>query len=464
MIKNKKFIAVICIVALLIIVGVIILFNTDRGPSLQESVDQRVSAYETDLKDSMGSFKDKASVTKYLVNWAESKSIEVSTDYYGNVIYNIPATKKVADKNPIVLICGYDYKCMDSYINSIVTALSVSKTTAEHENLKIIFVSENENDRDGIKNLSSEYFTKDTETFYLKDMNKSQLSLVTGGYQQYSISKDYQQTAPKKSKAYTINIKGITANSVNHSSVENPNPIEQLGKLLAKFKSNYINFELASFTGGSAANITPSSATMTIIVDDDATTKLEKVLNSDIETFNEQYSEKYPDAQYTFKVSKKPKQVVDKDVSEQLVSFMYTLINGVYSTEDEEITSMVNIGKISIEEGHISLEALASSHDKKALSEINSAYRTICVLADMEFTVSDKGSIFNANEKSSAVAEQFKNDYKDFKGNDVKINNMVESTPCSILCEKNSKMSIVVLGISKKTKDDFTGALINHMQ
>jgi len=84
MTKNKKIIATVLIVVLLLLIGVLILVNTDRGPSLQESVNQRVSAYETDIKDSMESFKDKASVTKYLVNWAESKSIDVNTDYYGN--------------------------------------------------------------------------------------------------------------------------------------------------------------------------------------------------------------------------------------------------------------------------------------------------------------------------------------------------------------------------------------------
>jgi len=464
MTKNKKIIATVLIVVLLLLIGVLILVNTDRGPSLQESVNQRVSAYETDIKDSMESFKDKASVTKYLVNWAESKSIDVNTDYYGNVIYSIPATKKAADKNPIVIICGYDYKCMDSYINGIVTALSVSKTTAEHEDLKIIFVSENEDDRKALKNLSAEYFTDETETFYLKDMNKAQLSMVTGGYQQYSISKTYQQTLPQNSKAYTIKLKGLPAGSVNLSTVEGPNPIEQLGKLLAKFKSNYINFELASFTGGTASNITPSSASMTIIVDDDATAKLEKVLNSDIEKFTEKYSEKYPDAQYSYKVVKTPERVVDKDISEQLVSFMYTLLNGIYSTEDDQVTSLVNVGQISIKDGQISLNVLASSFDKDTLSEIKSAYQTISVLAGMDFSVSDKGAIFKSNDKSSAVCEKLQESYNSFQKNEVKVRNMPEYTPCSILSEKNKNMSIVVLGISKKTKDDFTGALINHMQ
>lgn len=462
--KKKKAVVVICSIALLLPVALLFFFGINTGPTIQESVDKRVEAYETDLRDSIDSFKDKASVTKYLVNWGENKGIDVKTDYSGNVIYSIPANKKTSDSKSMVLICAYDYKCMDSYINSIVSALSVAKTTTEHEDLKIIFICENEDDKKSIENLSSEYFIDNTEIFYLKDTKKSQLSLLTGGCQQYTISKYYQQTLPENTKAYTIKLKGLPTFAVNRSNVENPNPILQLGKLLAKFKSNYINFELANFTGGTGAKLTPSSATMTIIVNDDNTEKVEKLLNKDIEKFIEKYSERYSDVHYSFKVIKTPQQVVNKEVSEHLVSLMYTLLNGVYSNSGEEITSIINVGRISIENGYISLNAFASGSSKSTLSEIKSSYQTISALAEMDFTVTYESPVFKASKASSEICTKFQASYKKFKGNEIKVSNMPECTLCSKLSEKNKNMNIVVLGISKNSKDDFTGALITYMQ
>ena len=62
-------------------------------------------------------------------------------------------------------------------------------------------------DKSDIYNLSSEYFTDDTETFYLTDTNKAQVVMSTGGYEEYTLSKDYQQLTPEKTTAYKIQLK-----------------------------------------------------------------------------------------------------------------------------------------------------------------------------------------------------------------------------------------------------------------
>ena len=203
---------------------------------------------------------------------------------------------------------------------------------------------------------------------------------------------------------------------------------------------------------------------MTIIVNDDNAEKVEKVLNKDIEKFSEKYSERFPDMHYSFKVIKTPERVVNKEVSEHLVSLMYTLLNGVYSNAEEEVTSIINVGKISIDNGHSSLHAFASGSSKGTLSEIKNSYQTISALAEMDFTVTDESPVFKASKASSEICIKFQASYKKFKGNEIKVSNMPEYTLCSKLSEKNKNMNIVVLGISKNSKDDFTGALITYMQ
>ena len=354
---------------------------------------------------------------------------------------------------------------MESYINSIACALTVAKTDTEHGNLKIIFVYENAVDSTNIEKLSSKYFSDNSEVFFLGNTNSSKIGLATGGYNEYSIAKNYKEVRSTYNKAYKISISGLPTQKINSKSVTAPNPIKRLGNLLATFKSNSIIFELASFEGGTDATITPGNATMTIVINDDATAKLEKSINNAIDKFNDSYSEKYPDASFTFEVCDVPSRVVKSDDSERIVSLIYTLLNGVYSTdEDDEVTSYSNIGYISIKNKKIEIKASASSYDTSLLDEIAESYKTISALSDINFKLISEKPVFAASERGSELAKNFVISYKSFKTTELNKMSVPEYAPCNQISKINEKAGIIYLGITDKTKDNFAGGLIVHMQ
>ena len=72
MTKNKKIIIIVSIIIVLVLciaaaVYFLIIDKNDKTPTLQETVDNRIAAYGTDLTDSMSTMTDQSSVLRYLI-------------------------------------------------------------------------------------------------------------------------------------------------------------------------------------------------------------------------------------------------------------------------------------------------------------------------------------------------------------------------------------------------------------
>ena len=143
--KKKKIIIIICIAIIIICACAAAVYyfffqSDDNPPTLEETVNNRISAYETDLLDSFASMTNQAAVTRYLVNWAENKGIKSEIDDHNNVIYSLPASDGYEDKAPVVLVTEYDHTCMGNYENSIVSAFTAAKNDEPHGEYKVIDV------------------------------------------------------------------------------------------------------------------------------------------------------------------------------------------------------------------------------------------------------------------------------------------------------------------------------------
>jgi len=470
MTKNKKIIIIVSIIIVLMLciaaaVYFLIIDKNDKTPTLQETVDNRIAAYGTDLTDSMSTMTDQSSVLRYLVTWAENKGIEVKTDDNGNVIYSISATEEFKDNPPVVILCGYDYTNMNSYINSLTCALTVAKNDAPHGEYKIIFVSEENGNKNNVKALSNKYFTPDTKVFCLSDTYSSRIALSTGGFNKYTLSKELQSTETSYDKTYKVTISGLPANGFisKYSSV--PNPIKTLGNLLANFKSTSILFELASFTGGGNISLLPQEASIIIVVNEDSSEKLERNLQNAIDKFTDKYSEDYPDLQYTFEVVDTPSKVIKTEDAESIVSLLYTATDGVhYKDDDGEIASITNIGSISTENNMLNIEIAAASYDSELISEISSAYETISALTDVKYNCTELLEPFKANENGEALSVDFSKAYNRYQNIKLDKINIAEWTPCFEINTKAKDMAVISFGVTERTKDNFAGGLITYLQ
>ncbi len=466
--NKKKLIAIVAIVLVVValIVAAISIFDLggSKEPSLQEVIENRADSYKTDFVDSIQQMNDQASVTKYLVNWAENKGIEVESDYHGNVIYSFDASEGLEDRKPTVILCGYDYSAIESYANSIVSALTLARDDNPHGQYKIIFVSEEMGNKQAGYNIPSSYLEEANEVFYLANDTASKIANASAGIVEYQFTKDIYKISPTYNKAYKVTISGLPANVINSSSVSMPNPIKTLGNLLANFKSKSVLFDLVEFTGGSESAQIPTEASITIVVSEDATSKIESRLDSAIESFMDKYGDKYPEATYSYEVVDMPYQVIDSDVTESLISLLYTAPNSVYFKDDDKnITAYSCITSIDVTEGTSSINVVASGYDEEKLLELGDSYQTICALTDISFEELDSHPIYKISDKGTALAESFKNSYIEYKTNTLDIASMEQYTMCSVLAEEYPDMNLVAIGVTNKTKDNFAGGFIVHL-
>ncbi|PWL94578.1 MAG: hypothetical protein DBY08_01735 [Clostridiales bacterium] len=466
--KKKTIIAAIAIISIAAIGCAAFYFikkdTANKPPTLEETVENRISAYETDLRDSLASMTDQSLVADYLANWGKNKGLNVKTDKYGNVIFSINATEGMESKAPAVIVCGYDYSSMNSYIDRIVSTLVVAKNDRPHGNYKVIFTSEENGSLTGAENLSSKYFEDDCEIFFMGGASTSRISTVTGGYEEYLLSKSLSYKTPSYSNAYKITLSGLPAEKLTTETSSAPNLVKILGNQLANLKSDSIWFELADFEGGSGSELLPSSASATIAVSPDISEKLEGKLDRAIEKFYDKYGDSYPQIQYTYEAVATPASVISSDDADAIVSLMYTAMSGIHYKDDNgDIASLTNIGYVSTADKKFNMSVAAYSWDTALLTEISEAYQTTCGLSGFEWNVVSQYAPFTIDESNQPFEVDFREAYNEYQNIKLKSINMPELTPCGILKGKNENTQIIALGITQKTKDNFAGGIITYL-
>ncbi len=468
--SKKKKLIIICCAAVLLLAALAtaayfyFIHDEERPPTLEETVNNRVSAYDTDLTDSLAAMDSQAAASRYLIDWAENKGIDVSTDSYGNVIYTLPASEGMEDKNPVVIVCGYDYASMASYKNSIVCALTVAKNDMPHGEYRIIFVSEELGSKLNAEQLSAKYFSDETEVFCLSDVQSSRLSASTGGFHRYVLSKELRLQETSYDVAYKVSISGLPALRFSAANAQTDNPIKFLGELLADLKSSSILFELASFSGGRDADMTPQDAQLTIVVNADSATKLERRLDSAIENFYDDNIADMPELSCTYEVVDTPAQVINTEDTESIVSLLYTAISGVdYKDDNGDIASIANIGSITTDNHALSIEVAAASYDDELLADMATAYQTISALTDVNYSLEEEQAPFHAGEAGEALGEAFHQAYSDYQSIDLDSIGIAEWTPAALISSKNAEAAVITLGVTRRTMDNFAGGLITYL-
>lgn len=466
--KRKAIITAIVVISIAAIGGAAFYFvkkdNAKQPPTLEETVENRISAYETDLRDSLASMTDQSSVAGYLANWGKNKGLDVKTDKYGNVIFSIDATDSMESKTPAVIVCGYDYSSINSYIDRIVSTLVVAKNDRPHGSYKIIFTSEENGNLTGAENLSSKYFEDDCEIFFMGGSSTSRISTVTGGYEEYLLSKSLSYKAPTYTSAYKITLSGMPAEKLTTETSSAPNLVKILGNQLANLKSDSMWFELANFEGGTETELLPSSASVTIAVSPDISEKLESKLDKAIEKFYDKYGDDYPQIQYTYEAVPTPTSVIASSDADSILSLMYTAMSGIHYKDDNgDIASLTNIGYVSTADNKFNMGVAAYSWDAALLTEISEAYRTTCGLSGFELSLVSQYAPFIIEESNQPFEVDFRKAYNEYQSIKLESINMPELTPCGILKAKNENTHIIALGITQKTKDNFAGGIITYL-
>ena len=80
----------------------------EEEEDLSAKIQEKVVAYQTDLKDSAETLTSEEAICDYLLSWAKQKGIDCSIDSSQNVIMSVKAGKAYKQADPAVILCSYD--------------------------------------------------------------------------------------------------------------------------------------------------------------------------------------------------------------------------------------------------------------------------------------------------------------------------------------------------------------------
>ena len=209
----------------------------------------------------------------------------------------------------------------------------------------------------------------------------------------------------------------------------------------------------------------PSRASVTVVISSSDEEKFCTRMDKAIEKFDDKYAGDYPEISYTYKEAELPNTVFTKKETENIVSLMYTALNGVYYKDDDgNVTAVTNIGKIRAKGSSLSILVSAMSSSADLLIEICDAYKTIAGLCDVKSCTVNSYSVYSGGGKTSALLDQFESSFLAFTGDsEMIVEDAVETTPCSVFCDRDSGMAMLYCGITDKTKEKFAGSLITFL-
>ena len=458
------------IVSLVLIVGLVVSCFSLQGCkkkdeiSLAEKVDSKITAYKTDLEDSIETLDSSTKVCDYLSHWASAKGIDFTQDDHNNIIMEIETSESYAQAPTTVVICPYDSLQMQNSVAPLAIGMYLSKNNEATGRLKVIFTDNTGNTFKGIRKLSSKYIPANSNVFCLSSNSKSYWAVNTGAGSAYEFTGDLHYTRPAKNKAFKITIEGLPGGVPDSSLGSYPNPVKRLGNLLAQFKTNALIYELADLQGGTSGALYPESATATVVINEDDFDKFEKRMDKDIEKFNNHILDDYPDAVYKYEEVKVPKKVFTAQSMDRFVSLLYTLLDGSYNrdSDSEDLQSFTNIGRLELKDDTFTISAIANSLSESALEDIDNDYQLICGLSDVSYRKTDSIPIWEGSEDNEFIAH-VRDCYNEFTNKKFSLREYIPVTQASFVNEMDKDINLINLSVSGKGLDNYAGTILTFM-
>jgi len=328
----------------------------------------------------------------------------------------------------------------------------------ENGKVGVLFTISKEGDFTGAKRLSVE--TLDSDYFiHLESGDKSAVNNGSAGTSEYEMSMSYEMAPPTTTNAYMLSISGLPENNSGIITGTNPNAILQLSNFLIGCRASGMLVELADFEGGTEAGKYPGSANVVIMVNQNNEARLLARFETSQEKFQDKYVNDFPDASYTLTPITPPTAVINNDYAANILSLLYTTINGVYKTSEEDNSGLIlgvsNIGKLTTTENLMKVSILARSVDPLILAEMADAYNATAYLSDATFRIVNQTAIWPFDPE-----HQFSMDFidvaKDTGLKKLSVKPTFLTSECVIFYEK--KKDINMISFSVNNNDSFLDA------
>jgi dipeptidase D len=368
-------------------------FDEESSNKLERDV---YDLYE-ELKQVFDESDSEYDVTSYLYEWAEENELVARKLSGGNLMITKPAS--VADPTfPSTIIqCAISRTDAKQSSQKASIALATVLNLKENGKVSVLFTITKDGEFTGAKRLSVENL--DSNYFiHLESGEKSAVNNGSAGTAEYEMSLNYEMAPPTTTNAYMLTISGLPQNDSGIITGTNPNAILILSNFLIGCRASGMLVELVDFDGGTRASVYPGSANVVIMVNQNNEARLLSRFASSQEKFLDKYENDFPDVAYTLTPIEPAAAVIDNDDAANMLSLLYTTINGVYKTSEEDdngtTLAVANIGKLTTENNLIKIGVMARSVDENVLMEMADAYHATAYLSDATFQIVEQTTIW----------------------------------------------------------------------
>lgn len=457
------------LVALALIVGIcsLTLTSCDTSESDRENeIKNQVYNYYEEIKQEMVDNKSPKEFSKALYEFCKEEEYKVKIEDGDNVVVEFAPSEGYEKMESNVFISEYSFHKIKESSQVMAMGLTAFKNAEAHGSIRYIISPENDKNS-GYDKLDKKYFDGDVVTSMVH-WNKTQMFTKSSGITEYQMDRDIEYNEPLGNVAYEIAIDGINESRDKSGNRSNghKNPVTALSDMLASIRNSRINVEIASFESKGEPDIYPQAAKTVIVVDKSAQTKLEKKLESAKEHFMDDVDEKDSNATFEYKVVDTPKKVLNYDDSAELMSLLYTLIDGVFATSEPDyegdILGISSIYKVEIgEKVNVNLVGRYLTEDVRR--DMDMTYKATAQLSDFKLHKKQYNHLWSEDEESEFFKDNRLKKALEDKGIDRKYKSMLEYNVLAYIedYDKNSDKMILGVNIDESMQDVM--ALIEYL-
>ena len=427
--------------------------------SLKDSADASLelltAALETDCSFS--------TFTSAVTDWAKENEIKVEKTNGKYLIISKEAAPSATSTESFIFHTGIDLSNENATEKSIVASSALMTAlygSSNHGDVKGIFTLIENGEPVGAESLSKSQIKCDN----FIDMTYSGTEILCNSISTTSDMQAYQEldlTSPQYTEAYKITLSGKENQSAYTSRGKYPNAIKTIGNLLASCQSSTILFELVDFNGGNDTTKLPSQASATIVLHENDVESFTKKFNKSLENTEKAYedaNDENVELSYTMEPVETPSIVISKEDTENIVSLMYTMINGNFIRDEEtdQVMAVSNIGAVSTENGVFTLDINAKSLESSIMDDIHTTVATICGLCDIGYRELSSTPAWS-NDSDSAMASTLSDTM------DIELSCSMENMTSSVFVQKDPGINLIVYGCKHKDIMHGIQSIIDYM-
>lgn len=423
-------------------------------------------------------------ISQYLMDWATFNGLTPVRDKSNNVMFDIPATKGMEDR-PLGILQGHmdmvvaveDGKEFDPLHdtitvirddeNGIVTAdgtslgaddgigIAIIKSVVEnkmaHGPLRIIITVDEEDGMVGAFNVSDSWLDGAAYLINIDNEESEQVLVSTASGNNLTINEQVEFVSPTLNTALSIKIAKLKG---GHSGVDidkgRLNGIRGLTFFFKELDENYIEYELASFDGGTAGNAIPTRAEATFLINSSDISNVTTLFNTYKANLINEYQGIEED--FTFEISETdmPQKVLNTDVKNGFVNFVTEVNDGARNVSEDipgliESSSNLGIARINPITEYVELITFMRSSKVAIETLMLRNQMTLATESGFNPTYSHTADAWEY-DPNSKLLEVAKKVYKEQNGTDVVVAAVHAGVECGCFKKKAPNIDMISIG------------------